>query len=237
MINLSIIIPSHNEEKTVTKIIDRVFETDFGNIMYEVILVDDGSTDSTNELVSNLKNPVTKLRHERVRGKSAAVRTGLAVATGEFVITQDADLELDPSDIVKLYKHAHENNLTVLYGSRRLKELEEGRVHKTLFYTGAVVVTRFANMLYNCNLTDEPTCYKLFKRELLDEMSLSEERFAYCPEVTAKALRQGHTITELPISYNPRTVADGKKIRAKDGLHAMWVLLKYRVLPVRSWKK
>tara|TARA_B100000508_G_scaffold49652_1_gene38611 strand:- start:14346 stop:15065 length:720 start_codon:yes stop_codon:yes gene_type:complete len=237
MIDLSIIIPSHNEEGTAGLILQKLFSIDFGDIEFEVIFVDDGSTDKTDDVLDGVNLKFRKIQHATRKGKSAAVRSGLVKARGEYVITQDADLELEPSDIVTLYRHALNNNLDIVYGSRRLKEKQRSMQNKTVFYHGAVIVTKVANILYRADITDEPTCYKLLKRSLVNEMNLKEEQFAYCPEVTAKALRLGHSIEELPISYYPRTVAEGKKVRFKDGLHAIWVLVKYRVLPVKSWRK
>lgn len=234
--NLSIIIPSYNEGATVAKIIEKIFDVDFGNISFEVIFVNDGSTDNTQDVIHTITAPIKVISHDTVQGKSAAVRTGLSQATGEYVITQDADLELDPQDIVTLYTHAVKNNLPVLYGSRRAQQTQRDAQQKTIFYRGAVLVTNVTNLLFGSNITDEPTCYKLIKRELLLHLNLSEEKFAYCPEVTAKMLKLGYTITELPISYYPRSVAEGKKIRWKDGLHAIWVLVKYRCMPVTKWQ-
>tara|TARA_B100000508_G_C11464966_1_gene281253 strand:- start:6345 stop:7070 length:726 start_codon:yes stop_codon:yes gene_type:complete len=234
--DLSIIIPAYNEETTVVGIINKVFNVDFRDIKFEVIFVNDGSIDGTLKAVEKLGHPVKILEHDTVRGKSAAVRTALKEATGKYVITQDADLELDPKDIIKLYAYANGYDVSVVYGSRRLKKEQRVSQEKTSFYRGAVIVTGIANLLFGIDITDEPTCYKLIERSLLLEMNLSEEKFAYCPEVTAKIAKLGYKVPELPISYYPRSIAEGKKIRWKDGFHAIWVLIKYKVLPVRSWR-
>lgn len=233
---LSIIIPSYNEENTVREIIEKVFAVDFGEIKYEVIFVDDGSTDGTQSILKSLNHNFKSVVNDRRGGKSAAVRKGIELAEGDYIVTQDADLELDPNDIKTLINHAIENNLDVVYGSRMLGS-KKGTGKVSFYYMGGVFVTGFANLIYNTKITDEPTCYKLVNSQILNRLNLKENRFGYCAEVTAKISKLGYKIHELPIKYTPRTVAEGKKIRWKDGLHAIWILSKYRVLPKRFWLK
>jgi len=183
----------------------------------EILVVDDASTDKTSSILEPYRDRVVLLRHERNQGKGAALRTALARATGDFVIPQDADLEYDPADIGGLLSAARERGLRVVYGSRRLKKSNR-RYSALSFYLGGVLVTWAANLLYRLRLTDEPTCYKLVDRRLILAMDLSCDRFEFCAEVTAKAARMGEEIVEIPISYNPRHLSEGRKsARAMDG--------------------
>ncbi|MCA9367356.1 glycosyltransferase family 2 protein [Candidatus Kaiserbacteria bacterium] len=234
---LSIIIPAYNEAATIATLLRSVAGVDFGDMDSEVIVVDDHSTDTTAAEVTAANVPVTLITLPKNSGKSAAIRAGLKVATGEYVVIQDADLEYEPKDIKTLLDHAIQNNLPAVYGSRRLGEkigIAPGT--KNRFYFGGVALTTLTNALFLSHITDEPTCYKLVQRDILLSMQLTEERFGFCPEVTAKLLRGKHSITELPIAYHPRSVAEGKKIKFKDALEATYILLKYRLLPKRLWK-
>ena len=233
---LSIIIPAYNEEGTIEQMLDALCAVDFGSIKKEIIVVDDGSTDATIALLKKSSHPITLIEHKRNRGKSGAIRTGLAAASGEYVVIQDADLEYDSRDIAALLKYAVEHDLPAVYGSRRLRTKSNLHIEKrTIFYYGGISLSLLTNILYGSQITDEPTCYKLIRRDILQTLKLKEERFSFCPEVTAKLLRSGHTIAELPITYTPRSLEDGKKIAFKDAFEATLVLLKYRVIPKRFW--
>jgi glycosyltransferase involved in cell wall biosynthesis len=186
-LKLSILIPVFNEERTLAELLDRVLSTDVG-AEKEVIVVDDASTDATPEVLERYKNRVLLIRHPRNRGKGAALRTALAHASGDYVVPQDADLEYEPADLAALLRTARERGARVVYGSRRLHR--ENRQYSALsFYLGGILVTWVANLLYGIRLTDEPTCYKLVERPLIERMALECERFEFCAEVTAKAAR------------------------------------------------
>jgi len=233
---LSIIIPAYNEEKTIQQLLSLLFSVDFGEIETEVIVIDDSSRDKTVQLINELHFPLTLIENKKNLGKSGAVRKGLAVATGEYVVIQDADLEYNPHDLKKMITHAFEKKLVAVYGSRRMQELADQALgRKTIFYYRGLSLTLFTNVLFRSTLTDEPTCYKLIRRSILQDLNLKEERFGFCPEVTAKLLRQGYTIAELPISYQPRSIAEGKKISFVDALEAFYILIKYKVLPRKFW--
>ncbi len=231
---LSIVIPAYNEATSLRRVIDAVLTADLGTHDKEIIVVDDGSHDDTKEIMTTFPEGIIAISHPQNRGKSAAIRTGLAAATGSYVVIQDADLEYDPADIKSLVELVKEHNHVAVYGSRNLGSAQPGRFD---FHMGGRVLTLLSNVLYGARLTDEPTCYKLIRRDELMNLSLEEERFGFCPEVTAKLLRRGHTIAELPISYYPRSISEGKKIRYRDGIHAVGILLKYRFKPQRTWYK
>ena len=222
---LSVIMPVYNEVATVAEIVRRVAAV---QLPKELIIVDDGSTDGTRELLRQIPPEVaTVLFHERNLGKGAAIRTALEHVTGEIVIIQDADLEYDPNDYPALVRPIVEGTAQVVYGSRVLKG--DNPYSHLRFYLGGRFLTFIANLLYGIRITDEPTCYKLFRRELLKELNLRCQGFEFCPEVTAKVARRGIPIYEVPIRYSPRTLNQGKKISWKDGLYAIWILLKYRL--------
>ena len=241
----SVIIPSYNEERTLPLILQRIEETPLlPNYQWEVIVVDDCSTDSTPQIVAEWKANsgmrIIGLRHEENFGKGHAIRTGLKYASGTHTIIQDADLEYEPADMVRLLKYALQHDCPVVYGSRIMgqREWKEKNPSKAkrpnafskntaspMFYWGGRTVTWVANMLYGLRLTDEPTCYKLFQTPLLQSIPLVCERFEFCPEVTAKVAQRGIPIPEIPIHYHPRSIAEGKKINWRDGLEAVWTLL------------
>ena len=221
------IIPCFNERGTIQAILERVRHVD---VPKEVIVVDDGSSDGTREILDHLSErfpDVIILHHQRNRGKGAAVRTGLRCATGEIVIIQDADLEYDPDDYLAVIGPILEGRAEVVYGSRNLRR---NRYSYLTFYWGGRLVTLVANLLYGARLTDEPTCYKAFRRAVIQDLDLESTGFELCPEVTAKVLRRGYAIHEVPISYNARSREAGKKIKARDGILAIWTLIKYRFL-------
>ena len=228
---LSVIIPCYNEQRTILTIIERVQAV---AIAKEIIVVDDGSTDGTRVLLAALVADlpgITGLFHEGNRGKGAAVATGLARAIGRVVIIQDADLEYDPQEYGAVIAPILAGEAQVVYGSRNL---QPNHYSYRLFYWGGRLVTLVTNLLYGSRLTDEATCYKAFALPVIQGLHLTSAGFEFCPEVTAKVLRQGYAIREVPISYHARPREEGKKIRASDGLRAIWTLLKYRVAPAAA---
>ena len=222
---LSIIIPVYNEQATimtVLKIIDEV------NIEKEIIVVDDGSSDGTRELLHNLNTHNIKTAfHERNRGKGAAIRTGLAHVTGDIVIIQDADLEYDPREYPQLIAPIIEGKAQVVYGSRFLHHLTSIKIYYH-FVMGVRLLNLLTYLLYGVKITDEATCYKAFKSEVIKNIELKCERFEFCPEITAKVCKKGYTIYEVPVSYRGRSFKEGKKINWKDGIEAIYTLIKYR---------
>lgn len=225
---LSIIIPAYNELETIEKILAYVEAADLG-VEKEIIVVDDGSQDGTRDILKNYEDKYKILYHEKNQGKGAAMRTGIDSATGDYVVPQDADTEYDPLDLKKLIAKAKEEKAQAVFGSRRLGRAKKKNVKAGWsYYLGGVLVTIATNLLYRTNLTDEPTCYKLVERELIDGFQIESQGFEYCPEVTAKIARKKIKIHEVPISYNPRSVEGGKKIRPRDGFVAIWTLFKYR---------
>jgi len=221
---LSVIMPVYNEATTIAEIVRRVLAVELPK---ELVIVDDGSTDGTRELLRQIPPDVaTVLFHKCNQGKGAAIRTALEHVTGEIVIIQDADLEYDPNDYHALIRPIVEGTAQVVYGSRVLKA--DNPYSHLRFYLGGRLLSLLANLLYGLWITDEPTCYKVFRRELLKGLNLQCRGFEFCPEVTAKIGRRGIPIHEVPIRYAPRTIDEGKKISWKDGLYAVWILLKYR---------
>ncbi|MCB9109060.1 MAG: glycosyltransferase family 2 protein [Anaerolineales bacterium] len=228
MLSLSVIIPVYNEETTLEEIIARVRRT---GLVHEMIIVDDGSTDESPAVLSRLQNSASPslriLRHSRNRGKGAAMRTGLAAATSELVLVQDADLEYDPADYPALLAPFVDPAVEVVYGSRNLQRNPKSSL---AFYWGGRLLSWITNWLYGSRITDEATGYKVIKTELLRDIGVETDGFEFCPEVTAKLLQRGVTIYEVPISYQPRTRQEGKKIQWRDGAIAIWTLVKYRFL-------
>jgi dolichol-phosphate mannosyltransferase len=223
---LSVIVPIYNEEKTLAELIKRVQAVDLNK---ELILVDDGSTDGTRAILQSLEKyqsaNMTIVYHARNQGKGAALATGLRYVTGDLVIVQDADMEYDPQDYLPLTAQFADKKVAVVYGSRTLKKNPRSNFN---FYWGGRLLSWITNLLYGSHITDESTCYKVFRADLLKEMGIESEGFEFCPEITAKVLRRGIRIYEIPISYNPRLWNEGKKIKWQDGLIAIWTLLKYR---------
>lgn len=224
---LSVLIPAYNEIRSIDAIIAKIQAV---AIDKEIIIVDDGSTDGTRErLATYAAVPnVRVIHHEKNQGKGAAIRTAISHIRGDIAIVQDADLEYEPEDYLKLVPVITDEGEKVVYGSRFLNP--ENRHSYFSFYLGGQVVTLLTNMLYNQRLTDEPTCYKVFERKFLQSIPLTCTGFEFCPEVTAKVAKRGIRIKEVPINYYPRSVAEGKKISWFDGLEAIWVLLKYRFI-------
>ena len=226
---LSVIIPAFNEKKTIKEIVKKVFAVPFEK---EIIVVDDGSTDGTGNILKELEVPVTIISHERNMGKGASIKSALKKVTGDIVIIQDADLEYDPQEFGKLIEPILNGETQVVYGSRNLKTDARGKHINPMstfsFYWGGIFLSKLANFLYGVKITDESTGYKVFKSEVIKNIDLKCSGFEFCPEITAKLCRKGYRIKEVPISYKPRDFKHGKKIRWYDGLIAIITLLKYR---------
>jgi glycosyltransferase involved in cell wall biosynthesis len=232
---LSIVVPVYNEERTITTILDKIHEvTLIAGMTKEVICVNDCSRDKSKDIITAYiaQHPQYNIQlysHEVNQGKGAALHTGIAKSTGDYVVVQDADLEYDPHEWNLLLKPILDGFADVVFGSRFMG----GRPHRILFYwhsRGNKFLTNFSNMFTNLNLTDMETCYKMFRRDIIQGLSLKEKRFGFEPEVTAKVSRvQGVRIYEVGISYYGRTYAEGKKINWKDGFRALYCILKYNV--------
>ena len=225
---LSVVIPCYNEVKTLREIVAAVRSSGYPD--FEIIVVDDFSTDGSRDLLKGeLSSEIDKvLFHEKNMGKGAALRTGFQAATGDLVIVQDADLEYDPREFPKLAAPILEGRADVVYGSR----FAGGESHRVLYYwhsLGNAFLTTLSNMFTNINLTDMETCYKMFRREVIQSLDLKENRFGFEPEVTAKLARKGVRIYEVGISYSGRTYDEGKKIGWKDGVRAIYAILKYNL--------
>ncbi|MCH9032477.1 MAG: glycosyltransferase family 2 protein [candidate division Zixibacteria bacterium] len=220
---LTIILPVYNEAETVSEVIQSLLDLP---LEMEIIAVDNGSTDKTADQLAKFESQKNfrHIKYDKLQGKGAAIREGLKHARGEFVIIQDGDLEYDPRDIVNLYNLAREKNADAVFGSR-IRNPQSG-VSYMRYYWGGRFLTWLSNRLYKLELTDQSTCYKLVRRELLEDMNLKCIRFEFCSEVVAKLGKMNKTIHEAPISYNPRSMAEGKKIRWIDGLEGIWTLLK-----------
>lgn len=223
---LSVIIPAYNEIQTIEEILKRVLRV---KISKEIILVDDGSTDGTREFLHSLKNKGIKtIFHKKNQGKSSALRTGIKSASGEIILIQDADLEYSPEDYYDLIKPIQQGETKVVYGTRFPRNKPSPSIFKNKFFLANKLLTKLSNLLYSANITDEPTCYKVFDAEVLKSIPLKSKRFEFCPEVTAKVRKKGYKIIEVPIQYFPRSVEEGKKINWKDGFEAIWTLIKYK---------
>ena len=230
METLSIVIPVFNEVNTIKEIIEQVRGVHLPRIASrEIVIVDDYSTDGTRDLLVPYKdqNAFKIVFHDRNRGKGAALRTGIAQTTGDFVIIQDADLEYDPQEYPKLLAPLLAGKADVVYGSR----FAGGESKRVLYFWHSVgnrFLTTLSNMFTNINLTDMETCYKVFRGEVIRSIRIEEDRFGFEPEVTSKVARMGCRIYEVGIGYSGRTYAEGKKINWKDGVRAIWCILKYR---------
>jgi glycosyltransferase involved in cell wall biosynthesis len=231
---LSIIIPVYNEEKTIIEILDRVKKEVIPGVEKEIIVVDDGSTDTTRQKLKNIKdNDFKIIFHEKNGGKGLAVRTGIENATGDYIIIQDADLEYHPKFIKDLIKPILEKKAEVVYGTRlnRMPHLkgEEAKHLFILHYFGNRFLSLITSILYGQWITDMETCYKLFPKTALNGIKLNARGFELEPEITAKILKRGYKIKEISIFVNPRGYDEGKKLNTvKDGLKALWSLIKYR---------
>jgi glycosyltransferase involved in cell wall biosynthesis len=233
-VSLSVIIPAYNEEQTIIPLLQKVVNVKLiNNIQKEIIIVNDCSHDTTKELVqdyilSHADENIRLINQEQNRGKGAAIRKGLEIITGDYVIIQDADLETEPEDYNVLLDTFLKENLKVLYGSRFLNPQNRHSSH--FFYLGGQMVTYVANLLFGQHLTDEATCYKFFEATFLKSIPLKCNGFEFCPEVTAKVAKRGIKIREVAINYYPRSMEEGKKLKWTDGINAIWTLLKYRFM-------
>jgi glycosyltransferase involved in cell wall biosynthesis len=227
-LKLSVVIPCYNEQATIERIIDAVRNSPHPD--KEIIVVDDSSTDGTRErLTGELRGRIDQLvLHEKNQGKGAALRNGIRAATGDVVIIQDADLEYDPNEYPRLLAPIAEDRADVVFGSRFMGAAP----HRVLYFwhrVGNGLLTLLSNMFTNLNLTDMETCYKAFRREIIQSIAIEEDRFGFEPEITAKVAKLGVRIFEVGISYYGRTYAEGKKIGYRDGFRALYCIVKYNV--------
>jgi len=227
MVDLSVVVPVYNEKETIAEVIRRLQKIP---LKLEIIVVDDGSVDGTRDILKSYED----MRHVRViyqprnHGKGAALREGFRAVTGRYTVVQDADLEYDPQDLVKMLKLAKtRREAVVIYGNR----FWVGKKPRNMAWTNYIfnrVVAWLATILYGQHIHDVATCYKMFETGFLKTITLKSDGFEFCPEVTAKVRRRGVHIYEVPISYHPRTVGEGKKIRMSHGISYLWALIKYR---------
>ena len=229
---LSVVIPVFNEIHTIDEIVGRVRAVEVPGITgKELVLVDDGSSDGTRDKLAALEaryDDVRVILHEQNQGKGAALRTGFRSCTGDVVIIQDADLEYDPNEYPRLVEPILDGRADVVYGSRFVG----GESHRVLYFwhmVGNRFLTLMSNMMTNLNLTDMETCYKVFRREVIADITIEEDRFGFEPEITAKLARKGVRIYEVGISYSGRTYAEGKKIGWRDGVRALYCIAKYNL--------
>lgn len=223
---LSVVIPVYNEKNTIEELVESVMSVN--DIDKEIVIVDDASTDGTVEILNNIKAkyPDIKIVFKTVnKGKGDTLKVGFAQTTGDYVIVQDADLEYDPQDYKKLLRALTENKVDVVYGSRFSGSYEK---MSNLHYFGNKILTLATNVLFGVMLTDMETCYKLIPGDFVRKLNIKSERFEFEPEITAKILKSGLRIKEVPINYRGRSFSEGKKITWRDGFIAIWSLIKYR---------
>ena len=230
---LSLLVPVYNEEKTLNTILEKIFEIEKSPLIgeLEIIAVDDCSKDNSLNILNKYAcaGKIKLFKHEKNQGKGAAIRTAAGNATGDYVVFQDADLEYDPTDLLKMLDFAVKNNVDILYGSR-FSEKKRSPLGKMHYFVNAALTT-FSNIFTGLSLTDMETCYKMFRGEIFKEIEIEEDRFGLEPEITAKAAKicaeKNLKLCEIPINYDPRKFGDGKKIGWKDGLRAVYIILKY----------
>ena len=232
---LTIIVPVYNERKYLSNILNKLTKIKINKI--QIIVVDDGSSDGSTEILKKkfLKNKkINKIIfHDQNSGKGSAIKSAQKYVKGEYVVIQDADLEYDPKDLIKIYNFIRKNKLNVVYGSR---VLNKNKYQNTKNFThliriwGNIFLTYVSNKINNQNLTDAHTCYKMLEAKIFKKINLREKGFAFCPEVTTKLSKKNYNIVEIPISYSGRTYDNGKKITATDGLIALFSLIKYRLI-------
>jgi len=225
---LTVLMPLYNEEATAEEIIGRVLSL---GIDLQLIIIDNASTDNTGDKIQKFagRENVEIVTREKNIGKGDAIIAGLQYAKGEYTVIQDGDLEYDPKDIVTMFNLAVKEHYRAVFGSRILNP--GSGISYSRYLWGGKLLTFLANLLYRSKITDESTCYKMVRTDVLKKMNLESLRFEFCPEVVAKLSRNGIRIHEIPISYNPRKFEEGKKIRARDGIEAIWTLIKYRLTP------
>lgn len=229
MQKLSIIVPVFNEENTILNILDRVKKANTFNLKKEVIVVDDCSNDGTRNELKTIKDKSIKIfYHNKNMGKGASIRTALKNVTGEIILIQDADLEYDPKEYEKLLEPIIEKKAVVVYGSRLNAIRKNLKKMYKIHYIGNIFLTLITNLLYGAKITDMETCYKVFRKEAIKNINLNAKRFDFEPEVTAKILKKGYKIHEIPINFFGRRFNEGKKITWIDGIKAVYYLIKYR---------
>ncbi len=221
---ISILIPVYNEKNSLPKLLQKVENVDFG-LEKEIILIDDYSTDGTKDFYKTINHKI--IYHEKNMGKGAALRDGIKEASGGIIIIQDADLEYNPTDYIPLVELIKDNRADVVYGSRFADKRNSGNF-LFLSFLANKTLTLITRILYNTKLTDMETCYKAFRSEIIKSINIKSDRFDFEPEITAKVLKQKVRFAELPITYNARSVDEGKKINWKDGVQAIFALIKYR---------
>jgi glycosyltransferase involved in cell wall biosynthesis len=228
---ISILIPVYNEAKFISQILDKVEAVDFCGLEKELIIVDDGSKDGTREVLRELEatKPYVFRYHSQNMGKGAALRTALNYATGDVIVIQDADLEYEPKDYPELVQLLLEDRADVVYGTR-LSTGKPVRAFNVWHYFGNKFLTLVTNILYNTTLTDMETCYKAFRADVIKSIHIRSNRFDFEPEITAKVMKRGYHLVETPISYFGRDFHEGKKISWRDGIWAIWALLKFRFI-------
>jgi len=222
---LSVVIPIYNEKETLIKILEKVEEANTLGLEKEIILVDDGSTDGTLDILKTLENGYQVIYHEKNQGKGAALRSGFLAAAGDLILIQDADLEYNPQNYPQLLRPILENKADVVFGSRNL---QKNPTDNFSFYLGRRITNLFLNILCGSRLTDYWTCYKVFKAPIVKSLKLECNRFDVEVEMTVKIIKGGYKIVEVPIDYLPRSISAGKKIKPQDGLIAIWKTIKYK---------
>lgn len=224
MKTLSVIIPVFNEEKTIKEVIQKVENVELPGFEKQILIVDDGSTDATSEILKGFENKHLIIRHEKNAGKGAAIKTAIAHVKGEYTILQDADLELDPDDWPTLLKEIENSGAAAVYGSRYLNKPRQGYF---FCWWGGKFLSFLTNLIYKTNLTDINTAYKLFRSDILKSLDFKAKGFEFCEEITVKLLKKKLMIKEIPIHYyQPRSFKEGKKIRPLDGLIGAWTIVK-----------